>query len=131
MAVREGYRHLWQALSDRAETDRDGRISEAEFLAGIGAVSDGDGFDDEVVPLARAVVALADEDADGALTGERALSACSPHAGCPADQSRRAFAELDLDASASIDAAELVAAIRAFCVNPAAHQPGAWLFGAI
>ena len=43
----------------------------------------------------------------------------------------RMFAELDLDASAGVDTAELVAAIRAFCVNPAAHQPGAWLFGAI
>ncbi|MEA2181961.1 MAG: hypothetical protein QOF69_1146, partial [Solirubrobacteraceae bacterium] len=34
-------------------------------------------------------------------------------------------------ASASIDTAELVAAIRAFCLNPAADQPGAWLFGSI
>ena len=130
MAVREGYRHLWRALSRRAETDRDGRISEAEFLAWIGAVSDGDGFDDEIVPLARAVIALADDDGDGALTeGELfgLLAAC----GLSGAQSRRVFSELDRDASASVDAAELVAAIRAFCVNPAPQQPGAWLFGAI
>jgi hypothetical protein len=41
------------------------------------------------------------------------------------------FAELDRDASASIDVGELVAAILAFCRDPSAHQPGAWLFGAI
>ncbi len=130
LAVREGYRRLWQALANRAETDRDGRISEAEFLAWVGAVSDDDGFDDEIAPLAGAVVALADDDADGALTEpelRRLLAAC----GLSDAQSRRVFAELDLDGSASIDTTELVAAIRAFCVSPAAHQPGAWLFGAI
>ena len=130
VAVREGYRHLWRALSERAETDRDGRISEAEFLAWIGAVSEGDGFDDEIVPLANAVIALADDDSDGALT-EGELSGLLAACGLSGAQSQRVFAELDLDASASVDAAELVAAIRAFCVNPAARQPGAWLFGAI
>ncbi len=58
---------------------------------------------------------------------QRLLTAC----GLSAAQAQRVFAELDLDASAGVDTAELVAAIRAFCVNPAAHQPGAWLFGAI
>jgi predicted esterase len=65
LAVREGYRRLWHGLADRAETDRDGRISEAEFLAWVGAVTDDDDFDEALAPLARAVVALADDDADG------------------------------------------------------------------
>lgn len=130
LAVREGYRRLWRALADRAETDRDGRITEAEFLAWIGAVGGDDGFDDEIAPLARAVVALADGDGDGVLAeGELRglLAAC----GLSAAQSQRVFAELDLDASATVDAAELVAAIGAFCRDPAVHRPGAWLFGAI
>jgi Ca2+-binding EF-hand superfamily protein len=130
VAVREGYRRLWRALADRAETDRDGRISEAEFLAWIAAVGGDDGFDDEIAPLARAVVALADDDGDGVLSEpelQRLLVAC----GLSDAQSRRVFAELDQDASASIDTTELVAAIRAFCLDPSAHQPGAWLFGAI
>ncbi len=130
LAVREGYRRLWQGLADRAEADRDGRISEAEFLAWVGAVGEDDGFDDEIAPLARAVVALADEDADGVLTEPelgRLLAAC----GLSAAQAQRVFAELDSDASADIDVVELVAAIRAFCLNPAADQPGAWLFGTI
>jgi Ca2+-binding EF-hand superfamily protein/predicted esterase len=130
VAVREGYRRLWRALADRADTDRDGQITEAEFLAAIGAVSDDDGFDDEIAPLARAVVALADDDTDGVLT-ERELRSLLAACGLSAAQSQRVFAELDLDASASIDTTELVAAIRAFCSNPAAHQPGAWLFGTI
>jgi predicted esterase/Ca2+-binding EF-hand superfamily protein len=130
LAVREGYRRLWRALADGAETDGDGQISEAEFLAWIGAVNDEDDFDDEIAPLARAVVALVDEDADGVLTErelERLLAAC----GLSPAQSQRVFADLDVDRGASVDTAELVAAIRAFCLNPAAHQPGAWLFGAI
>ena len=130
LAVREGYRRVWRALAGRAETDGDGRIGEGEFLAWIGAVDDDDGFDDEIAPLARAVIALVDVDGDGVLSeGElqRLLTAC----GLSAAQAQRVFAELDLDASAGVDTAELVAAIRAFCVNPAAHQPGAWLFGAI
>jgi predicted esterase/Ca2+-binding EF-hand superfamily protein len=130
LAVREGYRRLWRALADRADTDRDGRISEAEFLAWIGALSSDDGFDGEIAPLAQAVVALADDDADGALTG-RELRSLFAACGLSGAQSQRVFAELDVDASASIDSAELVAAIRAFCVNPAADQPGAWLFGTI
>jgi predicted esterase/Ca2+-binding EF-hand superfamily protein len=130
LAVREGYRRLWRALADRADTDRDGQIGEAEFLEWIGAVRDDDGFDDEIAPLARAVVALADDDSDGMLT-ERELRRLLAACGLSTAQSQRVFAELDLDASASVDSAELVAAIRAFCVNPAAHQPGAWLFGTI
>ncbi len=38
---------------------------------------------------------------------------------------------LDVDGSAGVDVTELVAAIRAFCVDPAASRPGAWLFGVI
>ena len=130
VAVREGYRELWRGLADRTDTDRDGRISEDEFLAWIGAVRDDDGFDDQIAPLARAVVALADADTDGALTEpelRRLLAAC----GLSAAQAQRVFAELDLDASATVDVAELVAAIRAFCLDPGANWPGAWLFGSI
>ncbi|HEV7807977.1 MAG TPA: lipase family protein [Solirubrobacteraceae bacterium] len=130
VAVREGYRRLWRTLADRAETDRDGQITEAEFLTWIGAVSTDDGFDDEIAPLAQAVVALADDDTDGALT-ERELECLLAACGLSSAQAQRVFAELDLNANASIDTTELVAAIRAFCLNPAAHQPGAWLFGAI
>ena len=130
VAVREGYRQLWAALSARAETDRDGRISEAEFLAWVGSVADDDGFDAEIAPLAQAVVALADDDGSGVLAeGElrRLLTAC----GLSGEQAERVFADLDTDASGSVDVAELVAAIRAFCVEPSAGQPGAWLFGTI
>jgi len=130
LAVREGYRGLWRALAERAETDRDGRITEAEFLAWIAAVGEDDGFDAEIAPLARAVIALADDDGSGVLTEDelgRLLAAC----GLSDAQSERVFAALDVDASGGVDTAELVAAIRAFCVNPAADQPGAWLFGTI
>jgi predicted esterase/Ca2+-binding EF-hand superfamily protein len=129
-AVREGYRGLWSALAERAETDHDGRISEAEFLAWIAGVDDDDGFDEQIAPLAQAVIALADDDGDGALT-EPELTELLVACGLSADQSQRVFAELDADASASIDTGELVAAIRAFCRDPSGHQPGAWLFGAI
>lgn len=83
---------------------------------------------------AKWLVALADADADadgdGALAApelRRLLAAC----GLSADQAQRVFAELDLDSSASVDEAERVAAIRAFCLDPGANWPGARLFGTI
>ena len=130
LAVREGYRRLWRAVSERAEIDHDGRVTEAEFLAWIdGAGGDGS-FDEEIAPLAGAVIALADDDGDGVLTEDelaRLLDGC----GVTGPGARRVFAELDRDSTGDVDADELVAAIRAFWLSPATDQPGSWLFGTI
>jgi len=128
LAVRDGYRQLWRALAGRADISQDGRISESEFFAWIDGVGADDRFDDEIAPLARAVIALADNDDDGLLTAQelgRLLASC----GLSTAHAHEVFADLDQDRNGSVDTGELVAAIRAFCLQPAAHQSGSWLFG--
>jgi hypothetical protein len=70
-AVREGYLRLWQAIS-QADTDRDRRVSEAEFLAWTGQTAD---FAADIAPLARAVIALASS------AGEYPPTAATPGSG--------------------------------------------------
>jgi Ca2+-binding EF-hand superfamily protein len=130
LAVREGYRRLWQAVAGRAEADRDGRITEEEFLAWIDGAGGDDSFDDEIAPLAAAVIALADTDGDGVLT-EQELARLLAGCGVTESQARHVFDELDRDDTGGVDTGELVSAIRAFWLSPSADQPGSWLFGTV
>ena len=83
LAKRDGYRRLWTAVRSAADADEDGMVSAAEYRAWAAreAASDGDrsGFATAVRPLAEAVIALVDEDADRALDRaelDRLLTAC-------------------------------------------------------
>lgn len=128
-AVREGYRKLWKAVAARSDTDGDGRVSEAEFVAWID--SDGsrhDGFDQDLAPLARAVVALADNDADGTLSrGEltRLLLGCD----LSTTDAEKVYDALDSDGGGTVSVDEIIAAIHDFCLDPGPGKPGHWLFG--
>ena len=130
LAVREGYRQLWRALAGRADTSQDARISEAEFLAWIDTVGADERFEDDIAPLAWAVIALADTDDDGVLS-ERELARLLARCGLSTAHAQQVFADLDQDRNGGVDTREIVAAIRAFCLQPAAQQPGSWLFGTI
>lgn len=129
LAVRRGYRALWQAVASRLDTDTDGRVSQAEFLAWLDSTPAG-GFDQELAPLAEAVIALADGDRDGTLDGAevaRLLRSCdlSP------EGVTTVFQALDRDHDAAVSAGELVAMVRDFCLDPVPGKPGHWLFGAV
>ncbi|MEU0545420.1 EF-hand domain-containing protein, partial [Nocardia sp. NPDC005978] len=127
-AVRAGYRALWHSLRGRADSDHDGRISPDEFRAWLENHSDDADFDREIAPLARAVLDLADADGNGVLDRDeliRLLIGCEQ---TPAEAAAL-FDRLDVDGSGTIDTSELITAIRRFCLNPAADEPGAWLFG--
>jgi predicted esterase/Ca2+-binding EF-hand superfamily protein len=130
LAVREGYRQLWQALAARADISQDGRISASEFVAWIDDVGADGRFDDEIAPLARAVIALADDDDDGVLS-EQELARLLASCGLSTVHAQDVFAELDQDRNGNVDEVEIVAAVRAFCLQPTAHQRGSWLFGTI
>jgi predicted esterase/Ca2+-binding EF-hand superfamily protein len=125
LAVRQGYRALWQAVAARADRDADGRVSQEEFLAWL---VEADAFDREVGPLAEAVLALADADHDGRLDMselESLLRACD----LPADQVTAVFDVLDCDHDSSVSAYEIAATVRDFCRYPEEGGPGHWLFG--
>ncbi|WP_051179004.1 lipase family protein [Nocardia concava] len=128
LAVRAGYRALWQSLAERADANRDGRITETEFRDWLETHRDNDAFDRDIAPLAQAVIELADADRNGVLDREelvRLLVGCEQ---TPAEASE-IFDRLDLDDSDTITTDELITAIREFCLNPTPTQPGAWLFG--
>jgi hypothetical protein len=59
------------------------------------------------------------------------LRACSPDADCPLPTPNRCSPTSTKIANGGVDTREIVAAIRAFCLQPAAQQPGSWLFGTI
>jgi acetyl esterase/lipase len=128
LAVRDGYRALWRAVADRADTDADGSVGPAEFLRWIGTAAGDDGFAAELRPLAEAVIGLADGDRDGVL--EQAefvglLAAC----GLRDDGVLAEIAAFDTDRDGVVTAAEIVAVVRDFCLTPAPGTPGSWLFG--
>jgi acetyl esterase/lipase len=129
LAVRDGYRALWRAVSARSDTDADGRVGQAEFLRWLGSPDHGDTrFDQEIRPLAEAVTALADNDRDGVLDAAefaRLLRACD----LPDDGVAAVFAALDRGRDGSVSAAEILANLRDFCLNPAPGKAGHWLFG--
>jgi Ca2+-binding EF-hand superfamily protein/fermentation-respiration switch protein FrsA (DUF1100 family) len=127
LAVRRGYRALWRAVAARSDTDTDGRVSRAEFLAWLDS---GPTFDQELAPLAEAVIALADSSHNGTLDAAevaRLLRSC----GLSPEAVATVFAALDRDHDATVSAAELVAMVRDFCLDPAPGRPGHWLFGAV
>lgn len=128
LAVRAGYRALWRSMAERADANRDGRITEAEFRAWLDMHWDNDAFDADIAPLAHAVLELADADGNGVLDREELVRLL---VGCEYTPLEAAviFDRLDLDDSGTITTDELVTAIREFCLNPTADQPGAWLFG--
>lgn len=128
LAVRAGYRALWHSMAAMADTDRDHRISPEEFHTWIENHWDNETFDREIAPLAQSVIDLADADGNGVLDRDeltRLLLGCDRS---PAEAAA-IFTRLDLDGSGAIDTAELITAIREFCLHPTADSPGAWLFG--
>ncbi|MGH3942669.1 MAG: lipase family protein [Pseudonocardiaceae bacterium] len=129
LAVRQGYRALWRAVTARSDTDDDGRVSGAEFLRWITSqVAHGDGFDHDIAPLAQAVLTLIDHDQNGTLQAtefRRLLRACD----LPDDQVQSVFNAFDRDHDGSVSAPEIVTAVHEFCLDPAPGKPGHWLFG--
>lgn len=129
VAVRQGYRTLWRAMATRSDVDDDGRVSRAEFVRWINSrAAHSDGFDQDVRPLAQAVLALIDHNRDGALDATeliRLLQACD----LPDDQVRAVFDAFDRDRDGSVSAHEIVAAVHEFCLDPTPGKPGHWLFG--
>jgi Ca2+-binding EF-hand superfamily protein len=79
-----------------------------------------------VRPLAEAVIALVDEDADRTLDRSelaRLLTACR----VAPETAAATSAQLDADGDGRVSADEIVEAVRDFCIGEPA--PGSWLFG--
>ncbi|WP_367130282.1 lipase family protein [Saccharothrix sp. HUAS TT1] len=127
MAVRSRYRALWRALAAESDTDDDGRVSKAEFLAWAGRATH-TAFDRTLRPLATAVLALVDADRTG-VVGRDGFLALMTRCGRSEAEARDLFEGLDADHRGAVETAEVVDAIRDFCLDPDPGKPGHWLFG--
>jgi Ca2+-binding EF-hand superfamily protein/dienelactone hydrolase len=132
-AVREGYRALWQAVAEYADTDDDDRVSEAEFLSWLVESENadpgrGERFERDITTLATAVLDLVDTDHDGIISTAEMLHLLSGY-DIPRTTAEDIFDRLDSDQDGAITTQEIIAAIRDFCLDPAPDKPGHWMFG--
>lgn len=127
MAVRAGYRSLWRALAAESDTDDDGRVGKAEFLAWAGRAAHTE-FDRTLLPLATAVLALVDANGTGVVERDEFLT-LTTRCGLPDADARTLFDRLDADRTGTVGTDEIVRATKEFCLAPGPDQPGHWLFG--
>jgi Ca2+-binding EF-hand superfamily protein len=120
---------VWAELAAYADADRDGRITSAEYHAGMtAAFIEGPGFTPVFHPAAEAVAALCDSDDDGRLRREEFV--VLHHAfNTPAGEEATSFNRIDTDGDGHLAVGELVAAIRQYYIGTDPKAPGNWLFG--
>ncbi|KAF4405117.1 MULTISPECIES: EF-hand domain-containing protein [Streptomyces] len=111
---------FWQGMAGMADHDGDQRITREEFVHGaVKRLRDNpDGFAEIARPFLRAVVAIADADADGSVTTgetERVLRAL----GVDEDTRATAAAALDGDGDGVVSEQELLTAFAAYYTTPA------------
>ncbi|PSL52739.1 EF hand domain-containing protein [Saccharothrix carnea] len=127
MAVRSGYRALWRALAAESDTDQDGRVGKAEFLAWAARATH-TAFDRTLRPLATAVLALVDVNGTGVVERDEFLTLAT-RCGLPDADARTLFDRLDANHRGTVETDEIVHATKEFCLDPSPDKPGHWLFG--
>ncbi|QKW07950.1 EF-hand domain-containing protein [Streptomyces sp. NA04227] len=122
---------LWDHLVHVADTDHDGRISEAEYKAAFaaGLLETPDSFDAGYKPFLDALMDIADEDGDGLLTRDEQVRWTGALMGLPEPDAREVFGRLDTDADGLVDRDEILTAIREFYFSEHPRSAGAWLLG--
>lgn len=121
-AALEGMREHWRALVELTDSDRDGQISKAEFVAAVGAaLAEPDaGFDRVFRPALAAGFALADTNDDGHI-GVEEFVAFMYLAGFSLAKAPRLFAMLDTNGDGKVSVEEWLSAFRAHYTQAAAN----------
>jgi len=121
----EEYVGLFERLRKRADTDGDGRVSEAEFLASVGRSVDRSGGR-AMRPVAHAIFTVADADADEWITEEEFLryvrASAMSEAGAAAVLAR-------IGEAGRVSRTAFVDLIEGFYGSPDPSAPSAMLFG--
>lgn len=113
IAALEGMREHWRALVELTDTDNDGQISKAEFVAAVGAaLAESDaGFDRVFRPALAAGFALADTNDDGHI-GVEEFVAFMYLAGFSLAKAPRLFALLDANGDGKVSVDEWLTAFK-------------------
>jgi Ca2+-binding EF-hand superfamily protein len=130
VALRDTYLALWAALLRKMDSDGDGQISRDEFITSVARsiVAREDGFSRHIEPIAHAVLTMADTNGSGELDADE-FSRMWVAIGVPADDTARAFQQLDRDQSGRLSLDEITAAIHEYYTSVDPNAPGNALFG--
>ncbi|MBW4570726.1 MAG: EF-hand domain-containing protein [Tolypothrix carrinoi HA7290-LM1] len=122
---------LWEHLLQVADTNTDGRISEAEYKAAfrLGLLEIPETFDQIYIPFLSAIMDIVDQDRDGKLTVTDEIRWTGAMMHLSEQDAREIFRHLDQDADGFITTRELLEAIRGYYFDNSPDSPGYWLLG--
>ncbi|MBU7582553.1 MAG: EF-hand domain-containing protein [Nostoc sp. TH1S01] len=124
---------LWEHLLQFADTNTDGRISEAEYKAAfaLGLLETPETFDQGYMPFLSAIMDIVDQDGDGKLTVTDEIRWTGALMHLSEQDAREAFRRLDQDGDGFITTHDLLEAIRAYYFDDSPNSPGYWLLGTL
>ncbi|MEH2126746.1 EF-hand domain-containing protein [Nostoc sp.] len=124
---------LWNHLLEVADTNTDGRISEAEYKAAfaLGLLETPEAFDQGYLPFLGAIMDIVDQDGDGQLTVTDEIRWTGAMMHLSEQDAREVFCRLDQDADGFITTSDLLEAIRAYYFDDSPDSPGYWLLGSL
>jgi len=118
---------LWENLA-AADTDHDGRISEAEYKAAFaaGLLDEPGSFEREYRPYLEAIMRIADADGDGRLTADDYVRYARALMRLPEEHTSEVFRQIDTDQDGYITAGELVDSARGYYFDDDPGSAAAW-----
>lgn len=122
---------LWEHLLEVADTNTDGRISEAEYKAAFALrlLETSEAFDQGYMPFLSAIMDIVDQDGDGKLTVTDEIRWTGAMMHLSEQDAREVFRRLDQDADGFITTRDLLEAIRGYYFDDSPDSPGYWLLG--
>jgi Ca2+-binding EF-hand superfamily protein len=123
--MRSDYLEYWDQLRLGADTDHDGRVSQAEFVAHYETLP---AIKETILAVVQGILGLTDWDGDGKISQAEFAADLQAH-NVEAPAAAEAFSHLDRNGDGFIDTDELVLNVEEFLFGDDEQAPGSWLFG--
>ncbi|NWD68521.1 EF-hand domain-containing protein [Pseudomonas gingeri] len=123
--------NLWTHLEELADSDGDGRISEAEYRRAFaaGLLESPETFQQSYRPYLDALMEVIDTDQDGQISRDEYVRWTGALMNLAEPDAREAFARLDTDCDGLIGRTQLLDAIQAYYFDDRPRSTGTWLLG--